>query len=330
MSRSAEYEEKEFETLANATFVAAQRWKLGAIRIFSPGQVLEAELGFDVATRLNPRSRLFRRLFGQHASAPGVPDVQSVGLPAGGATKLLNLFLQYKRPELISSGHRSKLWPKTEDFLRFSVQANKVGQRRMDQLEVLLALEQHLDGVALVRYASPSVVARQEIYDRFHARTLLATTTFVRPAALSVSGQLHKWWTFQAGDLSFGRPNPDGPSDTSMSGAEFLEHLRAVMDEAPHGVTSGREFLRLSGQKAESALEQLPQEDVSRADMDEDRSDAVQEQLAKEAGIVSAPDLQLVLDVLRVADIARRGGANWTIVEPANGPGSPVDAERRP
>jgi len=60
----AQFEEKEYETLANAALVIEQARRGRGVRLFSPGQALEKILGYDFATRVDPRSRLYRRLFG--------------------------------------------------------------------------------------------------------------------------------------------------------------------------------------------------------------------------------------------------------------------------
>lgn len=312
MMRKAEYEEKEFETLANATFVAAQRWSLAGIRIFSPGQVLEAALGFDVSTRLNPTSRLYKRLFGTHTTAPGAPAPGSIGLPVTRSTRLLNLFIQYKRPDLFEAPHRfSRLWNE-EPFLRFEVRARKNGQRPMDQLEVLQNLEDRLTGQALVRYACPSGVSRQALYDSFGNHALLETVTFVRPSALRDAQRNHEFWTFQEKDLQSGKPNPDGERSPSEGGSEFLKLLHTTVEENSQDA-GPRELLVSTAEKAHESHGGWPPVEPTAAEAKEDHEISVRTQLETEAQATPS-EQDVILSALRIADLARQGDAVWTVV----------------
>jgi hypothetical protein len=231
----AEFEEKEFETLANASFIIDQVKRGSSVRLFSPGQVLEAQIGFDFATRVDPRGPLYRLLFGSVAGAPGVPErlYAPHQIPISVPTRMLNVFLQYKRPESFASGHRSKVWPKPHPHLGFMVRESpKDPALRYRQVGLLSDLESSLAGLAKVSYACPSVWRKQDLYERFSNQTLLASSVFVRPSQLARVGlpAFHDRWTFDPADISRGIPNPDGQFTKAINGDAFLSELEVEVE----------------------------------------------------------------------------------------------------
>lgn len=234
MGAWAEYEEKEFETLANAEFVLNSRAGKRGIRLFSPGQVLEKTLGFDFSTKVAPHSPLHRRLFAGFPSATGItsPTASAVNIPVSKTTRLLNFFVQYKRPEHFAQGHRSSLWSKNEEYLRFRVADRRPGAGMgwdYSQIAALVELQDALSGSALVRYACPSVWTKNALYSGFHGGDLLDSSVFVDPGELETigtPGTFHKYWTFQSTNLSSGMPNPGGPKARSVGGERFFNEIR--------------------------------------------------------------------------------------------------------
>src|SRR5580692_2241170 len=104
----AEFEEKELEGPLNAQLTG------GTGLLWSPGQVLEAIVGFDAALMVTDLS--FWASVGLGPLPPGLPVVPSWwhGWPSPLLRPLfrlrtpppfrLNLFLQYKRPEHLTAG----------------------------------------------------------------------------------------------------------------------------------------------------------------------------------------------------------------------------------
>lgn len=247
----AEFEEKEFETLSNVALVSEQLAKKRGVQVFSPGQVLEKKLGFDFAAELGRHSRLHRRLFGGTPGMPGITAAQSasLGMPFVSSTKLLNVFLQYKRPEHFRPGHRSLLWPKGEEFLRFTVSENNSagGGWHFSQVSALNSLATQLQGTALVRYACPAVWTRTDLYGLYSQGQLLDNCAFVDPRKLILGTpgqQFHRRWTFQKPRPDFGKPNPDGALTKVENGEEFVDRAMEIARRSPLMIDYPDELIR--------------------------------------------------------------------------------------
>jgi len=226
---AVDFEEKEFETLANASLLAGAP---AGVRIFSPGQVLEARLGFDFSMVLGPTSKAAQILRKSFPTQSGVSPAAatSAGLPPPATGMFLNLFLQYKRPTHFRAGHRSELWPTNEEFLRFEAMQRKriggINTINFDQVEAMAGLEAQFGAQAQVRYVCAGFATRDALYSRFADGTLLDQSTFVEPSRLRLGAGFHSYWTYQAGDLGSGQPNPGGPRDEAKSGRDFFAELR--------------------------------------------------------------------------------------------------------
>lgn len=236
MGESAGFEEKEFEVLANASFMfGAQAGGAPLPVLFSPGQVLERRLGFDFSIYLNPSSRTYRLLFGAfpgHVVTPGTANPNPHLLNQYPVLGTVNTFIQYKRPEFFKPTHRQSVWP-GEAFLRFSVRSRyQVGGQKREDHRQLIALDELASSVhgVKVRYACPSVWVKEDLYAQYRAQTLIKKCSFVDPRNLSIANGVthmgwHDFWTFKAGDPSQACGNPGGPLHESETGARFLEEF---------------------------------------------------------------------------------------------------------
>ncbi|AFE06570.1 hypothetical protein COCOR_05776 [Corallococcus coralloides DSM 2259] len=181
MPKFAEFEEKEFEGPLNA------QMGLGA-PMWSPGQVLEKVVGFDVALMVQGTA-----LWAQQGFA--VPPQGAVILPAWwpwGIARLavkvrrpppfrLNLFLQYKRPEYLR-GAQAGEWSKWKrSYYRFWIENHQ--QRALD------ACTKALGADGLVAYASPAFHSRVDLFRHVEARTLQANTHFAPASRLTGHGR---------------------------------------------------------------------------------------------------------------------------------------------
>lgn len=312
MGQWAEFEEKEYETLANAAFLLNQAKRGRSPKLFSPGQVLEGRYGYDFATRVTDPATL-RRILGW--TSPGVPP----GVPAGQAglrntraTHMLNVFLQYKRPERFMAGrHRSQLWPRDTDFLRFSVQQtrrNPQGQP-VEQLQTLIDLETALKGQGAVRYACPSVWSAAGLYGSFQQGNLISRSAFVPPGNLEVNGIKHRYWTFDPRDPSVGIPNPDGPRAKASNGLEFGEHLTKLKvmkwDETPDKGQWMPHLEQVTG-KLRRSLGETAQDRLQRA---EDHLKNIKERLEEQ----SPPGKEQILAFFRTGVYAAASNLRWLI-----------------
>jgi len=318
MGTWASYEEKEYETLANVAFVTELAHRGSPVQVFSPGQVLEATLGFDFSTRLDPSSSLFRRLFDSTPGAPGISQSQSrsARIPLDPSTRLLNLFLQYKRPELFKKGHRSKLWPKDENFMRFTVSENRrVGGQSYAQVQALHRLEELFGQNAVVRYACPSAPSRGELYRRFREGELLTSSVFVPPSNLlrTSPGDFHRRWTFQPSDLGTGRPNPDGERRSSESG----DHLLRGIESRRQSAVSLSEFpieLRRGAEAARGIEHERTDRTSSRPNRVRRIHESEQRNIEREMFDASPPIADAIASAIEIAFAARDLDAKWMIV----------------
>lgn len=314
---AVDFEEKEFETLVNASLLAGAP---GGVKIFSPGQVLEATLGFDFSMALSPTSKAAQILRKCFPTRSGVSPVNaaSAHLPPPVSGMFLNLFLQYKRPTHFRTGHRSPLWPRTEEFLRFAARQRKniggVSTVNFDQVEAMADLESQFGAQAQVRYVCAGFVTRDALYAHFAAGTLLDYSTFVEPSRLRQATGFHSYWTYQVTDLSSGLPNPGGPRDQAKSGQDFFADMRGS-NIVP---TSLDDFTRTTSAAAARAKEgdswkRRRGGEKSFAEVeDERRTEAEMEILRR----FNASDAERIVQTIETASVARALDLEWLIVEP--------------
>jgi hypothetical protein len=239
----AEFEEKGFE-IAAAIELAAGGTVLG--NVFSPGQVLEAILGYDAAAAPDSTHPVWDLL--RVPRPPGdslVPAAWHGGLlPRGNQlpTSPVSLILQYKRPEFLRNGRASQwgLWRRP--YFRFA--------RTRDQQAVLRRLERRLVGDAIVRYAAPAFWTMADLEGAQLSGTVLARTGFVSPTMLGS----HAVWTYrEPGTTGFGNPRsrrlpfdtldtllrpafhmPLESSDLIVRESGIRSHLRNLADAASY------------------------------------------------------------------------------------------------
>ena len=238
MGTFAGYEEKEFEALANASFVL-QSSAAGPStpKLFSPGQVLERRLGFDFSVYLDPTSTTYKLLFGAYPGPVTTPGATRTPTPLPTPARYVNSFIQYKRPEYFKQNHRQNVWGE-QSFLRFSVRSRYqlAGQSITDhtQLEALDDLASHHPSVK-VRYACPSVWTRQDLYTQYSTKALISGCAFTDPRNLShvvnsTHVGWHNYWTFSPLNPGIGRPNPSGPTRSAQTGEDFMQEVRSSLD----------------------------------------------------------------------------------------------------
>lgn len=313
---AVDFEEKEFETLANASLLAGAP---AGVRIFSPGQVLEARLGFDFSMKLEPGSNAAQVLSKSFPTRRGVSPATAAatGLPSTVSGMFLNLFLQYKRPTHFRVGHRSPLWPSNEEFLRFAAMQRKriggVSTINFDQVEAMADLETQFGAQAQVRYVCAGFATRDALYSHFAAGTLLAHSTFVEPGKLRLGTGFHSYWTYQAGDLDSGQPNPGGPRDQAKNGMDFFADLRAT-SLTPSSLD---EFARNSAMAAARAKEgdswrRRRGRERSYAELEEERRSNAAGEVSR---AFSAPDAEKIVETIETAAVARTLDLEWMIVE---------------
>lgn len=317
------FEEKEFEALLNADLIVGSAGSQGTPKIFSPGQVLEAELGFDFSIHLPPTSRVSALIRGRFPSSKGVTPLTAsqVNLPPSVHGSFLNLFLQYKRPQVFHPGHRSTLYKHTERFLRFEVsQKKKINgsmQTVYSQVDALNNLESAFKGDASVQYVCPGLFTQDDLYRSFASGSLLHDSVFVSPSQLQLHGSngYHDYWTFREGQLGSGIPNPGGPPASSKNGGDFIRELSFAPRRAKKGI---REFTRDAAEASENFRKLSPwplresREAIDKLLLQEEDS---RELARRELTEFSAADAESIVEAVETASLARALGLTWVVVE---------------
>lgn len=177
----AEFEEKEFEGPRNGQL------GLGG-PLWSPGQVLEKLVGFDVA--MLTINAVFWVAVGVQ-----VPPQGAAVLPVWWPSALnrrawrlrhppsfkMNVFLQHKRPEYLSRSSASEWATWNTAYFRFLITPH--------QQVALEACASALGQNGLVAYASPAFHARVDLFGHIENHTLVANTHFAPALALKGHGR---------------------------------------------------------------------------------------------------------------------------------------------
>ncbi|MFT2816834.1 hypothetical protein [Leifsonia sp. A12D58] len=313
----AEFEEKEFETLANAALIIEQARSGRGVRLFSPGQALEKILGYDFATRIDPRSSLYRRLFGAAPGAVGASAAAQVAnqIPVSKATRLLNVFLQYKRPQYFAVGHRSKVWSSNRAHLAFQVrEQNPDPALRFDQIRALRKLQIDLGRDARISYACPSTWQKQELYDRFYRGSLLRSTIFVGPDQLIQAGDpgFHIRWTFDPANIRRGIPNPDGQESDVLDGEAFLDEVatETTQSQVPRATD---DVMFEAAEHTKDLRDDLDELRASRPRRTREAYAAEDREVDRELAGFSGHERELIKATTDVALLARDIRATWSV-----------------
>ncbi|TFD21289.1 hypothetical protein [Cryobacterium sp. TMS1-13-1] len=229
----------------------------------------------------------------------------------------LNLFLQYKRPTHFRVGHRSPLWPKGEEFLRFDAMQRKriagAATVNFDQVEAMADLESQFGVQAQVRYVCAGFATRDALYSHFAASALVAHSTFVEPRRLRLGSGFHSYWTYQSMNLSSGQPNPGGPRDEAKNGLDFFTDMRA----ANFSASSLDEFVYNSSLAAARAKEgdswkRRRGREGSFAELEEERRTEVVDEVRR---VFSTSHADQIVQTIETAAVARTLDLEWMIVE---------------
>lgn len=317
------FEEKEFETLLNADLIVRSAGLQGTPRIFSPGQVLEAELGFDFSIHLPPTSRVSALIRGRFPSSKGITP-QTAGhakLPPSVYGSFLNLFLQYKRPQVFHPGHRSTLYDSTKRFLRFEVSQKKringAMQTVYGQVDALHHLESTFKSDASVQYVCPGLYTQDDLYQSFANGSLLNDSVFVSPSQLQLRGAngYHDFWTFRAGQLGSGIPNPGGPTGSSKNGGDFIRELSFGSKRPKRGIrefTKGAAEISEGFRKLSAWTEQGSGAAVNSViQQEQDSRELARRELEK----FLPADAEPIVEAVETASLARALGLTWVVVE---------------
>lgn len=217
----AEFEEREYERPLYHELRVQQN------RLWSPGQVLEAKVGFDTALFLDgpfPLSVYSPALYsGVIPSRHWRFFRRELGVPA--RRKLpnfsLNLFIQAKRPRRISRvGRALRNAGMAEAHWAFEIEG--------EQQSTLEKLEASLNSKAIVTYASPVFHTEQSLYAHTEGGTIAETSTFPSPSVLSG----HDNWHYRVpGAIGIAASEPVSVVGTPLS--KRLAEISGAGDDGP-------------------------------------------------------------------------------------------------
>jgi hypothetical protein len=177
------FEEKTYEYYMNR----ALEHVVGQNNLFPPGQLLEGVVGFDAMAYSDeyPFWVLFSPKRGIVTSTDlwgNNPEIlrQKDKLPEF----LVNLFLQYKRPEFISkwNGRDFKYWKKPH--FRYYID--------QDQQDILFRLENKTKETAVVVYSAPAFYKKDDLFNYYRNNTIIQQSNFTEPHTM----QNHKRYTY--------------------------------------------------------------------------------------------------------------------------------------
>lgn len=221
----AEFEEKEFEGPLNGQL------GLGG-PLWSPGQVLEQLVGFDVA--MLTVNSVFWAAHGYAAPPPGAvvqpawwpwPIIRLAVRVRRPPPFRMNVFLQHKRPEYLSRSSASEWTTWNASYFRFWITSHQ--QVALDACATALGQN------GLVAYSCPAFHRRVDLWSHIQNGTLIANTHFA--PAPNLSG--HRRYTYvnaTSPGVAHSEPskvapltvlngaggNGDGPPDEPRSGGD--------------------------------------------------------------------------------------------------------------
>ena len=178
----AEFHERQYELAANVELIA------GRGEFFAPPTTAERQLGIDCA--LTPGDARIWGLLGLPApqgapvSAGTFPAWPSAFPPGAEPPFLASLFIQYKRPDYLTT-RRAKEWvDHNAPYFRMYLTPH--------QHQLLLDLEGTVGTDGVVLYAAPSFWTYDDMWLNQGAGKLMGTSMLVKPSAIRLGHQL---WT---------------------------------------------------------------------------------------------------------------------------------------
>lgn len=234
----AEFEDKAFESALNVQLLVE------SAQLYSPGQVLEAVLGFDVAMLTQHVSHW--RLWNLQAPAGGVmTDAWGLADVTQPLSRLpdfkCNVFVQYRRPSYMAheSGAEWPTW--TRPYYRYAVAPPQ--QATLDQCAAALGKN------GLVMYAAPAFWSLRDLCT-FTARGMLVEHTSLVEVTELHGHKIYTYATAGGNGIAFS----DAVEIPSLARPGALpDRLRAVAE-----IPVGSNVFKLADRALTSALAEFP------------------------------------------------------------------------
>lgn len=279
--RRAQFEEAQYADAANAELT------LGTGLTFNPGLVLEALLGFDVASDPSAAwvwaALRVRAKQGVHLHSGMLPHwrpIPHLRFPPS----LVSVFFQYKRPHYFDSPADRHWAHWNQPYFEFSI--------RKRQHPRLQSLERAVRRNAVVRYACPAFWQTNDLFARQMARRILASSAFVAPGRIDIN---HTKWTYTESGTK-GLANPD-PEETTREG---WEDLGAVLADASREQSLVEHVGELAGQIREGRLGPV--------------AAVLPESMSVPRGVNRENWTAKLRDLLTITGAAERVGARWMVI----------------
>ncbi|MFB9886917.1 hypothetical protein [Balneatrix alpica] len=213
---------------------------------FPPGQVLEGLLGFDAASNSNNRD-LWRKLgypfwFFPHFAGVSLLDIaheleQELDHFIDKIPNIkANIFLQYKRPEYITTSNGKEWHHWQAEYFRYHIYTS--------QHQILSKIDQSFGDKALVLYASPAIKSMSELVSLKKNREIINNSNFQKSSKLNN----HSKNTYtQAGTHSIACSKPE-----MLENIDLVSELRRI--EATHDMKN-KQFITHTSQVITNNME---------------------------------------------------------------------------
>lgn len=235
---NSEFEEKTYESYLTSELVKKHR-------LFSPGQVLEKIVGFDVALKTNKKYflKLFRHIF-------WVDKLNGITLKPEWWSEIekqterfpkfkFNCFIQAKRPEKLKGKRSAEYSYWNKPYFRFDTFAT--------QQQALILLAQRTSGRALVVYACPAFHTNKDLWESCYQNRLVKKSNFCEVEKLKG----HRRYSFVSpGNMGIAHSEP-----TPIESQSFELALEGFQDLSPH--ESNLAFLKETVEDMDSATKQM-------------------------------------------------------------------------
>ena len=233
----AEFEEKSYEVPLVAQIMGTNR------QIFSPGQVLEELVGFDVAMRC--LSADYWRFIGKPTPSGVVMDSawfpplvrpRAAALP----TFSLNLFIQVKRPERLTRSSAVEWDNWHEDYYRYDLVPHQ-----QDALEDIV---ESAGANAHVAYAAPAFHTTAQLFAAIDSGRMVVESNFADAAKMAGHGR----YSYTAPGIDgVGHSNPE-PLKSTL----WTEHMPTLVADAEKRLKDlkGQNVVTISGSAIEKTI----------------------------------------------------------------------------
>lgn len=293
----AEFEEKSFEAALNIQLLVE------SAQLYSPGQVLEAVLGLDIA------------MLTQHVSHWRLWNLQG---PAGGVLTdawgsadvtqplsllpdfKLNIFIQYKRPSFIAHESAAEWASWSRAYYRYAISPHQ--QSALEQCASALGRN------GLVLYAAPAFWSLHDLCSFTAGSTLADNTSFVEVTELA----RHLLFTYVAAGapgIAFSEPTE---IPTLPARGAFPDRIRRAAE-----IPSGTNIFKIADRALTDTLAAFPALQEAAEQMSERARDAIG--IIRQA-LTRGPEEKAVQEIIqpyfRVAAFSWLLGIDWVIGGP--------------